>query len=338
MSHSEFRCPLTKLIYFDPVLAEDGHIYERMAIEKWFEDNRISPITSEIINKKLINVYEFKILVDKYLDTHVDMHSEQFMIKRPYNLFRNEFIEKLKKNDYNDLEMYTEILLNDNINLNYNIIKYLCEKCRDSIKINNIINNSVDYDMEDIEGYKPINYVFKFCEASAIYHLLKKNIDYNFVDNQGKNLIHYVCIYHPNNPELIKFLLDLKIDPNFTDSTGNRPIHYLIQKTNTYKSLELFLDRNISVDTYNKDGWTPLHLLCRYNQNIDCIKFIFDQKINLKIIVKTLTDEEVTCEKLLFENPYFNREEKQDLIFYYLNKVLFMSNVDHNFVDKLKKN
>jgi WD40 repeat protein len=38
-------CPITKEVLKDPVLAVDGHVYERDAIEQWFRWNRTSPMT-----------------------------------------------------------------------------------------------------------------------------------------------------------------------------------------------------------------------------------------------------------------------------------------------------
>jgi len=45
---SEFFCPITQDIMTDPVVAEDGHTYERAAIEHWYgAGNTTSPKTSE---------------------------------------------------------------------------------------------------------------------------------------------------------------------------------------------------------------------------------------------------------------------------------------------------
>jgi len=45
------RCPITREILHDPVLATDGWVYERSAIEKWFETHNTSPMT----NQKLLS-------------------------------------------------------------------------------------------------------------------------------------------------------------------------------------------------------------------------------------------------------------------------------------------
>uniref|UniRef100_A0A7S4URN4 U-box domain-containing protein n=1 Tax=Paramoeba aestuarina TaxID=180227 RepID=A0A7S4URN4_9EUKA len=53
------RCPITLTPLIDPVLAADGHTYERNAIELWFQSGqRISPMTGEPLpNLNLIPNY-----------------------------------------------------------------------------------------------------------------------------------------------------------------------------------------------------------------------------------------------------------------------------------------
>lgn len=40
-------CPITLDVYRDPVLAGDGHVYERNAIIRWIQEQGTSPITRE---------------------------------------------------------------------------------------------------------------------------------------------------------------------------------------------------------------------------------------------------------------------------------------------------
>jgi hypothetical protein len=40
---ADFYCPLTNVVMFDPVTAEDGLTYDRAAIESWLENNNTSP-------------------------------------------------------------------------------------------------------------------------------------------------------------------------------------------------------------------------------------------------------------------------------------------------------
>ena len=50
----EYLCPITQELPIDPVMAEDGRIYERLAIMEWLGRNRQSPITREPMGINLI--------------------------------------------------------------------------------------------------------------------------------------------------------------------------------------------------------------------------------------------------------------------------------------------
>ncbi len=67
-SNDSLLCPLTLELFRDPVLAQDGHTYERDAIEEWIRKTGTSPITrqpisiqhliSNITVKKIVGSFE----------------------------------------------------------------------------------------------------------------------------------------------------------------------------------------------------------------------------------------------------------------------------------------
>ena len=42
-----FLCPISYQVMEDPVVATDGHSYERAQIERWFKEHDRSPITNQ---------------------------------------------------------------------------------------------------------------------------------------------------------------------------------------------------------------------------------------------------------------------------------------------------
>uniref|UniRef100_A0A6B2KZ06 RING-type E3 ubiquitin transferase n=1 Tax=Arcella intermedia TaxID=1963864 RepID=A0A6B2KZ06_9EUKA len=50
----EFICPITQEVMKDPVIAEDGHTYERANLMRWLQNNDTSPMTRGKINKDII--------------------------------------------------------------------------------------------------------------------------------------------------------------------------------------------------------------------------------------------------------------------------------------------
>tara|TARA_Y100001970_G_C13957912_1_gene711669 strand:- start:320 stop:865 length:546 start_codon:yes stop_codon:yes gene_type:complete len=59
---NELICPITQELFIDPVIAEDGQVYEREAIEEWFRTypSTRSPITRERIGTRLMSVNQIK--------------------------------------------------------------------------------------------------------------------------------------------------------------------------------------------------------------------------------------------------------------------------------------
>ena len=51
---SQFICPLSHEIFYNPVFAEDGHVYEKQLIKTWLTNDSTSPITrNEIVDNSL---------------------------------------------------------------------------------------------------------------------------------------------------------------------------------------------------------------------------------------------------------------------------------------------
>jgi len=64
---SYFYCSITHDLFQDPVMTVDGHTYERLAIETWFEDNDTSPNTGiKLPDKRLVSNSQLKRIVSDY--------------------------------------------------------------------------------------------------------------------------------------------------------------------------------------------------------------------------------------------------------------------------------
>ena len=49
-----FLCPLDHEEFLDPVIASDGHTYDRRNITEWLESHNTSPVTGEILSDKTL--------------------------------------------------------------------------------------------------------------------------------------------------------------------------------------------------------------------------------------------------------------------------------------------
>jgi len=66
--YKSFLCPITLNLMENPVIAADGHTYEKSAIEDWFlTGKQTSPLTGKkLLNKNLIINYNLKSTIDIY--------------------------------------------------------------------------------------------------------------------------------------------------------------------------------------------------------------------------------------------------------------------------------
>lgn len=65
-----FVCPITLNIMEDPVIAGDGHTYERHAIQEWIRRRGQSPITkAPVSTSSLIPNYNLKSQIDEFQRT-----------------------------------------------------------------------------------------------------------------------------------------------------------------------------------------------------------------------------------------------------------------------------
>jgi len=65
---ADYLCPITLRLMADPVIAADGHSYERNAIQEWFEHKRTSPKTNRSLSSlTLISNHTLKAAIQSHL-------------------------------------------------------------------------------------------------------------------------------------------------------------------------------------------------------------------------------------------------------------------------------
>eukprot|EP01105_Mastigella_eilhardi_P010197 TRINITY_DN2384_c0_g1_i6.p1 TRINITY_DN2384_c0_g1~~TRINITY_DN2384_c0_g1_i6.p1 ORF type:complete len:186 (-),score=35.13 TRINITY_DN2384_c0_g1_i6:621-1178(-) len=68
LAPSVYLCPITHEVMRDPVVAEDGYVYERAAIEQWLEHHITSPMTNtQLPSRHLIPCYTIRSATTEWL-------------------------------------------------------------------------------------------------------------------------------------------------------------------------------------------------------------------------------------------------------------------------------
>lgn len=107
----DFYCPITKHIFLNPVVADDGFTYEKDAIKEWFSNNDFSPVTGEILkNKNIIPNNLIKYMIKSITDTNKNLLLEQYKqiytIKNIVQMIDNDTLDM---NDIDEIIGFSEI-------------------------------------------------------------------------------------------------------------------------------------------------------------------------------------------------------------------------------------
>jgi len=320
-------CSSTNLIFSDPVIAEDGFVYEAMAIRDWLVKNNTSPITGDTMGNTLIKAKTIKKMTDDFLGENPEYITDQFLFKKPFYLFEKEFLDALKNKTYGKIPEFTTFLLNYDMGKE-TLIEYLTKNCPNEVIIH-VIKNSIDYDIKDKRGNKPLHILCKYSNSEIIKYFLQKDIDLESEDHLGNRAINYLIINQVDN-ELIRLVLDMNIDINFENKVGLRPVNYAV----TYGNIELIkllIEYNVDTNFSSSKvfGYNLLQYTFKHSDKPEIIKLIIDNNINLDIDV----DPKTTCEQLIYQNEKLvNKRDQQMLVLYYLNKILNKPIVVDNYI------
>lgn len=326
-------CPITNLIFCDPVIAEDGYFYESMAIQNHLRTNNISPITKQKMGSNIIKATQLKELTTEFLNSNPEYKTDQFLFKKPFYLFKNEFLTLIKERKFDNLLDYTGIILNTIVNKNKEtLFEVLCIMCSVDI-VKYILDNSIDYDTYDERHLKPIHIACKYGSIDTIRHLLSKNVDLSD-DLYGETPLGYLFQYKKNIPEFISFIEEYlnhcNIHLNKPNKGGITPVHTVISLGNL-ELFKLFLNYDIKLDNSIPElgGMNLIHYAFKESKSYDLIRYI----INLDKFLDIDMKPNMPSEQLLYQNNNLNKQQKQELVLLYLNKLVHKPVVIADFID-----
>lgn len=325
-------CPITKLIFSDPVVADDGYFYENLAIKNHLNRNNTSPVTGEKISSTLKKSPQLLKLVNNFLERNPEYNSERFYSKKPYYLFGKEFLNTIKTEEFDELLNYTTIVLNADVGKE-TLFEVICKsQCPPNV-IKHIIDNSIDYDVYDKRKLKPLHIACKYSSPEIILYLVGKGVDCNCYDMNGETPLGYLIIY--NKKEMIEdFFKQGNVNVNTINYSGYSPVHYII-KDGDIETFKIFMNNNlvVSLTSQKLGGLNLLQYAFKECPNFDFIKTLIDLKITLDVDI----DPKTSCEQLLYTNNNFNKKQRQELVLHYLKKVLNMPVVVNDFIDNIGK-
>lgn len=329
------KCPLTKLFFSEPVLADDGHFYEFMAIKNHISKSNMSPVTNSKMGNMIVKAPILKKMLEEFLELHPEYRDSQFSFKKPFYLFRNEFFDIIKKKQFSKLKEFTSIVLNTETNDDDNttVFEIICKDCDDIETINYIVDESIDFDVYDKRGMKPVHIMCRYSPIECLKHILDKDIDVNAVDNNNDNILSGLVRYRERDQYLpmVQMVIKNSVNVNSFNNCGYAPIHYIVE-FGDIDGFILLKNNGLDLNCVNKE--TNLNIIqhtFKYSENFNMIKYL----IELEIEFEENEGSTKTYEEYIYENQHLSKSDKQKLVLHYLTKLLNKAVVIDNFIENV---
>lgn len=290
----KYYCPITKQIFSDPVVAEDGQIYEKRAIKTWLESNNTSPLTRLTIKKDLFPIFQFRDEVNEFLKKNPKYREYQYDNLKDYN--KIEIIKIMEHNHYHKLLKYADFKLNETLVFTdfkkYNFTKLVLQKCNDNI-IYHVIDRSIDlttdiFNFVDITDCKklPIHYICKYGDPEFIKYIIEnKDINLECQDINNNTPINYLIKYYREEDDLINLLVNK--DASLQINKENSPMHDIFKYCN-WNVIKNIINKKLNYKVYDKYGMMPIHYLCKRDiltKNI--LKYLLKNNVNIYLKTKS---------------------------------------------------
>jgi len=285
-------CPITLQIFYRPVIASDGMIYEYDAIK----NIKNSPITNKPLEEKFYEAFAIKSLVDEYLAEYPDERENQHTPSLLYDENIVDILEIIKTKTYEKLQIYKDfnfihmgkyVIGNSHFKDNWTngkntILIILLRECSIDI-MKYIIDNINDLEAIDINGNRMIHWVCRYGNPSILEYLLGKNVE---IDPIGKdrNVPSINCfeIFGGDTSSMIKLLIDKGANLTIRNNDNHTCIHYICQ----YMKLDLFLYainfiQDMDFDMTGGEYDRRLIFFAIVGNNFPIFKFLVDKGIDL---------------------------------------------------------
>ena len=282
----KYKCMITQQIFQYPVVASDGHIYEKEAIEEWLKERDTSPITREKISKILHPVHMIRTDVQSITTKHRKARRNQYH----RNFEPNVVYDIIVSGEQEDLLGFVDFRLR---------YEYKKKPEPGLHKVNSVLKDmkkhvirltgghmehdesfSADEMPEDMYG-QLIDILLQKCTDQRILTYVIDNAADLWVQSDYDNVVESLPMHHicqTAHIDVIKYALERSKRYFFfsnkilyaTDDSGYTPVRYIIERFGTdLEMVRLLLSFNMS---RYKDhiGNTLFMYYCKYGNDTVC--------------------------------------------------------------------
>jgi hypothetical protein len=235
MIHKLKDTVFTNKYFLDPVLAEDGIIYERYPLIQYLiNNNNKSPTTNESIRIRIIPVKTIKSIVDLVMDHFPYLKSDRYKLpdncnpKIPHRINPIWVNELISHNKFDLLEQFDRFELSL---IDMSCISELISNNQLSLQ-KKIFNNANDIcKLKDHNQKNILYYIAKYGSYDLNKYIIETfdDIDYNVsCDNSKWTYTHRLC-YRELGKDLIIKLINKGINLNIKNDNDQSVLYYIIR-------------------------------------------------------------------------------------------------------------
>lgn len=256
MDQHNIICPITKQIFLEPALADDGNVYEKDAIEEWLRNKLTSPLTRQKMSDRVVPVNFVRIIVNEFLEKNPELKTKQYTTMKDFAKYRSEVFEHIANNRFEKLLCYR----------NYNVAR--------------LVQQLTNIAKEPEISY--LKYLFKNCKDESIINYIIDNID-----EMDTNFRLYMAEY--SSEELNTKYIDKSNYHNIKSTYLWNPLHFFIKRgfINIIEGIgNIHTFKKLNIKT--KRGFTPLMMAIKYNPEAINILLKYNMPVSINDIKYTI--------------------------------------------------
>lgn len=311
---SLIKCPIACFIPVEPVVADDGNIYEEDAISTCYSSNYgKSPITNQKITNNFQSVPLWNEIINIFIK--IDPELKNIMNEKDFTYANNKItITSIlgSKQKHTNLLKYKNFKLLDH-NGYSTFVSSLLSCCHDINVIKHVIENADDFKMTDY-NYDIFYVVCMYSTPDIVKYFISNG--YSLTHNYNNELLSLKLMnnkYSSTDEELMTIISNsLKNTLTLDDGT---PIITKCVVESTFQLIKLLIDSGHDVLAKDLDGNNLLKLAANNNRDDQIILYLIEEiyKKDPNVIEESIISDGRTIIHWLFCGGY-GRKPNVDLI------------------------
>jgi len=300
-------CPLSHCIFLQPVLADDGNVYEKQMIKQWQLKNGTSPNTRQPISNRFTNCIPIKKLVDEFLIKYPELKNDQYILDVDELTFMNNLDNLKFLDDYKIISLYGFKQIQKILSCSEQFVMKLIDR------VNLHVNISDNYNLSD--------YIFLYCKPNIIKYAIDKKCSLDYFCNIPQQ--YYF--------EIVEYIIDKSIDMKILFKTHDQCL-----KIFKYDNIIKILDKldNVNIISITGFQYRLIEYACNIG-SIETIKYLMGRGAELNTthnVLKLLAKREFFKDILPFITTYMDIIRFDSLTEHELNTIFTTCEITKDFI------